>query len=73
MVMTGGGFIVVIPCHTHITNTNGNDKKEPIDWRYTFHIYTAYFSRLSKEISPQHIVLSYMVQYPILVLEFLLM
>ena len=36
--------------------------QEPIDWRYRFHIFLAYFLGLCKEIYPQHIA-NHMVQY----------
>jgi hypothetical protein len=44
---------------THHVNHpfNGHDEKEPIDWRYRFHICLAYLSGLCKGISPQNMPL----------------
>ena len=43
-------------------NDDGHDGKEPIDWRYRFHIFFAYFVGLNFREYPQKIW-PYMVQY----------
>ena len=41
---------------------NGHAGQDPIDWRYRFHIFLAYFLGLCKGISPQNMAKN-MVQY----------
>ena len=42
---------------------NGHAGQDPIDWRYRFHIFLAYFLGLCKGISPQNIAKNMVLTY----------